>query len=285
VQERTQVLKAMKRRHRTRVCHAAPLAAAAKELNYLNFVKKVDESDAAPATPGNVSPSQSLIINSLLVSEKTAHKLPEIRPPTAKEHNEPVKPIPASDNDRDKQTVPSSKVANFSEEKSCLSYESYRTEKVIHCMHDEIIVCECCRFPPTATPMVSMNQFENVLARRLEETINEPPKTSVLGEEIQGEGDAENIFHLTTANEEAATDGLRITREKSDFQVAEHYEKVAQPTRPRLRDILIANYDTKLASKIGVGSFVPIEVLNTANSSGKDLEFIPFEEIDQSYPR
>jgi hypothetical protein len=288
----------LKKRH-GRVYQATGLADANKELNFLNFVRKVEDTQSVTPGDGNISPSKSLIINSLTSKKPSETKLPEIKPISGRtsENNEVVKEVkivaPEETKNPVVEVVEEKPKTNFNDEKSYLSYESYRTEKVINCMHDEIMVCECCRFPTTAYPMVSMNQFENVLARRLETSMNEPPRSvRQLGRKIQGEDDAENIFHLTTTNEAAAdkADGFRIAREKSDIQV--NQDEVYAPavesskkSRPKLRDILIANYDAKLATKIGVGNFVPIEVLNTANTNRKDLDFIPFENIDQSYPR
>lgn len=81
-----------------------------------------------------------------------------------------------------------------------------------------------------------------------------------------------DIFHLTSANEppndppNSSVPGL------------------IEPSKISLREILISNFDPKFASKIGVKDFVPAQVMNNIDKD-KDLDFIPFEEIDHSYPK
>lgn len=68
------------------------------------------------------------------------------------------------------------------------------------------------------------------------------------------------------------------------------------PIEPKvdLREILLTNYDKNLATKIGIKDFLPTQLMSSAvrdnetNKSDepvKELEFIPFEKIDQRYPR
>jgi hypothetical protein len=298
------------RRHRRQYATTNP---DNREVNFVNFIKQIEEtSDPAnkPLIISNLSTTAITTTTTIAITVNAKQKLPDIK---SKPESEPIvaaelavkAPQPVVKEVKivepvDRKGLPP-REATFNESKSYMSYESYRTEKVVNCMHDEIILCECCRvFPLTNTPMVSLNQFENAVSRKLEDSMNEPPRAAVLGKEIQGEGDAD-IFHLTTTGEETTkgTDSFNIAREKSYFPVEgeEYYDEEErmenqrkqqqkQQTRPKLRDILIANYDTKLATRIGVSNFVPIEVLNMAERDKKpDLEFIPFENIDHSYPR
>jgi hypothetical protein len=60
---------------------------------------------------------------------------------------------------------------------------------------------------------------------------------------------------------------------------------VPDEKRLGLREILISNYDPKFATKIGIKDFVPIQVMASHMEGDKDLDFIPFEDIDHSYPK
>ena len=60
---------------------------------------------------------------------------------------------------------------------------------------------------------------------------------------------------------------------------------VSDEKRLGLREILISNYDPKFATKIGIKDFVPIQVMTSHMEGDKDLDFIPFEDIDHSYPK
>jgi hypothetical protein len=87
------------------------------------------------------------------------------------------------------------------------------------------------------------------------------------------------IFHLTATNEENPIK-MYLNDERTTNTAVEPEPKTD------LREILLNNYDPKFAAKIGIKDFLPIEVMNNhLDEDSKPLEFIPFENIDQSYPK
>ena len=60
---------------------------------------------------------------------------------------------------------------------------------------------------------------------------------------------------------------------------------ITDEKRLGLREILISNFDPKFATRIGIKDFVPIQVMTSHMDGEKDLDFIPFEDIDHSYPK
>ena len=118
--------------------------------------------------------------------------------------------------------------------------------EMLKCLHNEIIKCECC-----------INRDNNM------------PSSTQKSE----------IFHLTATSEE---DPIRM------YLHDERTTNTAVEPEPKtdLREILLNNYDPKFAAKIGIRDFLPIEVMNNhLDEDSKPLEFIPFEIIDQSYPK
>lgn len=62
--------------------------------------------------------------------------------------------------------------------------------------------------------------------------------------------------------------------------------------KANLKEILLSNYDKTLATKIGIKDFLPVELMRESggdngnnNNEESNMEFIPFEQIDQRYPR
>jgi hypothetical protein len=141
-------------------------------------------------------------------------------------------------------------------EKSYLSIESFKTEKVMACFHDEVILCECCRLP--STPLVPVQQYH------------------------QQNANDEDIFHLTSTGDDTNLEKyINFNYQQKNEQEAEE----AEAPKPKLKDLLISNYDPKLAARIGVSDFVPLELLTSHKTRQRDLDFIPFENIDQNYPK
>lgn len=234
---------------------------------YVNFVQKMPGSKRV--LPTLDSQPASMLITSVKevkpVAEINEHKTADI----------------TIQNDEKLDTVPPvMAVLNheryFEPEKSFLSYESYKTEKVVNCVHDEIILCECCKDVrttrpsiPAVYPMTPMVSFVNSEMQRHQPTPVAP-----------GGGSNENIFHLTSAGVPDVITNDNLFYKIVDDKGENKQDQVAA-VEPNLRDILISNYDPRLATEIGVGNFVPIEVM----SRNRNLEFIPFEVIDQSYPK
>ena len=118
--------------------------------------------------------------------------------------------------------------------------------EMLKCLHNEIIKCECC---------ITTNNNDNNKNNRSE------------------------IFHLTATNDE---NGFK------SYLNDERTTNTAVEPEPKtdLREILLNNFDPKFAAKIGIRDFLPIEVMNNhLEEDSKPLEFIPFENIDQSYPK
>ncbi len=130
--------------------------------------------------------------------------------------------------------------------------------EMYRCLHNEIAECDCCKNNHPTTPI----------------TPNE-----------------NDIFHLTGGGEEADEEGVsefQRRRQKIEKQRSIDFEREEEELLPQhdLREILLANYDKKFAAKIGIPNFIPIEIISgQASSDGKPLEFIPFEDIDRSYPK
>lgn len=125
-----------------------------------------------------------------------------------------------------------------------------KTEKVLECLHKEINECECCKYPRAPSP-----SFVN-----------------------QGN----DIFHLTYVNDDKNTENL--DRKNFNSITTETVSDQVQPAG--LREILLSNYDPKYAARIGVNEFVPVQIMTPQNDGQlKNLEFIPFETIDSSYPK
>ncbi|RNA14250.1 Structure-specific endonuclease subunit SLX4 [Brachionus plicatilis] len=123
------------------------------------------------------------------------------------------------------------------------------TEKALECLHREIDECECCKYPRAPSPSF-VNQKHD-------------------------------IFHLTYVN-----------NEKNEFSHRKNLNSLATETvsdqdqTSGLREILLSNYDPKFAAKIGISEFVPVQIMTPQNNGQlRNLEFIPFENIDSSYPK
>ncbi|CAF0712380.1 unnamed protein product [Brachionus calyciflorus] len=148
-------------------------------------------------------------------------------------------------NEKSTEKITDNVTDNFTENGT---YKTSQTEK-LRCLHNEINECECCKVPRTPSPSFVHH-----------------PKN--------------DIFHLTYAN-----DDLKNPVEMRKNLVSLATETSNEPEQNiSLREILLTNYDPQYAAKIGINNFLPIEVM-TAQNNGKDLEFIPFENIDSSYPR
>jgi hypothetical protein len=155
--------------------------------------------------------------------------------------------------------------------------------KQTNCLHTESYQCECCKQTPV-TPAVSF--------------LNQPANAGTI---------KKDIFHLTSANADAIasedsqmtlnkiinppqnttllevqeSDGAAVGGLVSDCVVA----PITDEKRLGLREILISNFDPKFATRIGIKDFVPIQVMTSHMDGEKDLDFIPFEDIDHSYPK
>ena len=100
-----------------------------------------------------------------------------------------------------------------------------------------------------------------------------------------------DIFHLTETNDQPnsadnqqETDQNYIESQKTTDLIEQEQPDSNQSMN--LRNILITNYDPKFASKIGVKEFVPIQILCKSIEGNDDtIEFIPFEKIENSYPK
>jgi len=130
---------------------------------------------------------------------------------------------------------------------------------MLNCLHNEIIMCECCINNPRATPSSNIKSHD--------------------------------IFHLTSTNEDQTIMKQRfnnINNNDVDYTSDERTTNTAVESEQKtdLREILLNNYDPRFAAKIGIRDFLPIEVMNNhLDEDSKPLEFIPFESIDQSYPK
>ncbi len=120
---------------------------------------------------------------------------------------------------------------------------------MLKCLHNEIILCECC-INPSVTPSSHIK--------------------------------SNDIFHLTSTNED------QPLKRFNEYHHDERTNNTALESEQKtdLREILLNNYDPRFAAKIGIRDFLPIEVMNNhLDEDSKPLEFIPFESIDQSYPK
>lgn len=125
-----------------------------------------------------------------------------------------------------------------------------RTEKDLECLHKEINECECCNYPRAPSP--SFVQQRN------------------------------DIFHLTYVNDENKNEYLH--RKNLNSLATETVSDQDQTVG--LREILLSNYDPQFASRIGINNFVPLQIMTPQNNGQlKNLEFIPFENIDSSYQK
>lgn len=201
--------------------HETLNSAESKDVKFVSFVKKLDEIKPSSAKPEREKSSDK----SVKVLESSKHIESEKELEVDKVPNEIVK-----------------------EKKIESEKEPSQTEIVFKCLHDEIILCECCRY--TNTPSTSFVQ-----AKR-------------------------DIFHLTSAStDDQARPNNFIHRTK----LSNISESKQSQQHVGLREILISNYDPKFASKIGIKDFIPIQVMTSQIK--QDLEFIPFEQIDQSYAK
>lgn len=127
-----------------------------------------------------------------------------------------------------------------------LTQSAMKDIDILKCLHNEIVTCECC-INKSGTP-------------------SSHPRSA-------------DIFHLTSTNEDNPLKSF-INDERTTNTAVEAEQK------PDLREILLNNYDPKFAAKIGIRDFLPIEVMNNhLDEDSKPLEFIPFENIDHSYPK
>ena len=103
------------------------------------------------------------------------------------------------------------------------------------------------------------------------------------------------ILIFTYILAESAYEGPSRLLTRIESRISENVPS-STPIEPKvdLREILLTNYDKNLATKIGIKDFLPTQLMssavrdNEANKSDepvKELEFIPFEKIDQRYPR
>lgn len=194
-----------------------------KDLKFVSFVKKIEElpRDDKSSTKEEVK------------SEKSEEKSALPAPSEIKEEEKSIENKTTSD---DKEIS-----------------ESNTTSKIFKCLHNEITMCECCKYPQTPRPTFIQNNDDE-------------------------------IFHLTSTGVEVEN---QKPLSKSTLPKKSNIASTAtQSQHLGLREILIANYDPKFASKIGIHDFIPIQVMTSSlNGEMKDLEFIPFENIDSSYPK
>lgn len=131
------------------------------------------------------------------------------------------------------------------------------------CSQDEIILCECCKYTPlTPTP-----------------TLLKQPNNS-----------RNEIFHLTETDSQLTAQQQQKPHQsnwnRNETIVSENEpSSMTFETKLDLKEILLTNYDPKFARKIGIKDFLPIQLMSSSNASKAELEFIPFEKIDQKYPK
>jgi hypothetical protein len=129
--------------------------------------------------------------------------------------------------------------------------ESLKAEQLFDCLHDEIILCECCKYLPN-TPITSFVKQASI-------------------------DEQDEIFRLTATNK---VEQLEQTGKESNTVSSVVNDK----KKNNLRLILLENYDRKFASKIGINDYIPIEIMNVnEHQERKELEFIPYEDIDRRY--
>ena len=261
--------------HRYKRMPLGPPQSETKEFNYLNFVKKMQKS-SSQRTASAVR--ISLAAQSLTTTGAEQNQ----QQPKPKSRNEqlvetkkhPTTMVPENEIESEKGLID---VLRF-EQKSMLSYESYKTEKVVNCMHDEIILCECCRHPKSpATPVVSMVQFEVSSRQPLGDIFH-------LTNANEADEDQKNKFYFKILNEKSDVTFDKETTQTVDDDNDEKTCEEQYQEQPGLRELLISNYDARLADRIGVSDFLPIEVISR-NNDGKNLKFIPFEAIDNNYTK
>lgn len=207
-----------KLRHPSR--EATSSCSEGREVKYVTFIAKIREKKIDSSEP------QTSLVETL--EEKT------------------LSHMTVSETINDKETKQSDNLTeNFTE-----TEQTSQTTKLLRCLNNEIIECECCRFPRTPSPSFVKN----------------------------------DIFHLTYVNEEHKnSDDVR----KNLVSIATDPSPKPEPTPAvGLREILLNNYDPKFAAQIGIRDFVPLQLMTSqANGQSNDLEFIPFENIDSSYPK
>ena len=212
----------------------------------MSFIKKIDETNS----PQSTKSEETIVVEEPEHVEKPPHNSAESEAVKAMVEEE-LKNLEESEHV--KTTVESA-----DESKSVmLSSEPIESEKetkedtqieILQCLHDEIILCECCMHPITpSSTFIHTNKPE--------------------------------IFHLTATDDEMALyEAQKVDDESKKLVEAEK--------RPDLKQILLRNYDPKFATRIGIKNFVPVEVMSDAvDGTERKLEFIPFETIDQSYPK
>ena len=222
-----------------------------KEVKFMSFVKKLDENISVPATV---------------------------------EQSETIRRITSSEKEADKKSIAftTSEEPNQEEEKLDTLDTTNKQIKQTKCLHTDNYQCECCKYPPS--PMVSFtnnNQTNNINNKR-------------------------DIFHLTSAHtdilptftttntviEDSQTTLNKLTNPQNTTLTTNQEAEgeledplLIEEKRLGLREILISNYDPKFATKIGIRDFLPIQVMTSHLEGEKDLDFIPFEDIDHSYPK
>ena len=133
------------------------------------------------------------------------------------------------------------------------------------CRHEEEILCECHSYNKP-----SIEKIEDTLKNLIQADKPTEPAT-------------DDIFHLTTTNEETAQkkqERVKIAEERVEVLPQANQETQLVPSMRDLKKILLDNYDARYANRIGVRDFEPTSVKSIGS-----LEFIPFEQIEDNYPK
>ena len=233
--ERTRPRRSAIKALKTSKSFEAPSSSENKEVKFMSFIKKIEESTVIAESPKTKSEKEQEI------DEKSVKESVENKPHNSAE-TEALKLVEMQSMDEAKSSIMASEPIESEKEVK----EGEQIEE-LQCLRDEIILCECCNHP--ITPSSTFVQT------------NKPA-----------------IFHLTATDEEIALYEAR--------KLAQESESLVEDEKPDLKEILLRNYDPRFAARIGINDFVPVEVISESlDGTEKKLDFIPFETIDQSYPK
>jgi hypothetical protein len=152
------------------------------------------------------------------------------------------------------------------------------------CSLNDNIGCECISLPPPITTE-SINDIKDIkssndifhltkMVVKEDEDLNliSNSTVSMRINDTNGNDKVEPLWRLNTFQDDLHNVNENLKQKQN---------------KPNLADILLDNYDPKFASKLGINLFVPMQVLNNLESNGPEsnLQFIPFENIEQNYPK
>ena len=257
------------------------------QVKYMSFISKIDETSnlskrAKSAKSSSKSrPSTRIQSASTMKTEKksisssvdyprksalkSAKKLALDNDSTVTKETLELEKVEVNSTEQEVAAEPE-KVSNYTEEEIyqekqdlAESEKEIKQIEMYNCLNDGAVMCEC---------------FENAK--------NEPMHPTTPLSPLRNQ--KSDIFHLTEG--EDRDDHSHSSNVINSNKIVSQSDNEIKIEKHDLREILLSNYDPKFAAKIGIGDFIPIEIMNGhLDEHAPPLEFIPFENIDKNYPK